>query len=293
MSYDLYFTEPRISRAQFQNYFNKRAHYEVSESQVSYQNQDTGVYFLIDYNESEEEDPETISSTATLSLNYFRPHVFGLEAIDEISAFIEYFGFSIYDPQSKGMGHGPFSKDTFLRAWNHGNEFGYEAILRSEHAPQRVFTFPSDLLERIWKWNLKKTSTQESYSEDRFVPRIFFMNINGRPASVAVWPDAISELVPHVDYLIIGRDRLAPKSFFGQRKKDQFLVPICDLAPELARYATTDYALPAYELPAPVVSDALQNRIRKLKPTEAMGEIIPFDQILNEEIVNRYKEKQA
>src|ERR1041385_5776302 len=119
------------------------------------------------------------------------------------------------------MGNGPFSKDGFLKAWNHGNEFGYSAILRGDNPPEKVWTLPGARLEAIWKWNFDKAGVQESFAEDRFVPRVFFMNVAARVGSVAVWPDAISELVPEVDFLFIGREELAPRSFFGARRKDQ------------------------------------------------------------------------
>src|SRR5437867_5761139 len=209
MSYDIYFTKPRISREQFMAYFRARPNYEVSAQQCIYQNQDTGVYFLIDYTEAPGADAETTDSTASLSLNYYRPHVFGLEAVDEIAAFIDHFRFSIHDPENEGMGDGPFSRDGFLRGWNHGNEFGYSAILRGDNAPEKVWALPGERLEAIWRWNLDKARIQESFGEDRFIPRVIFMIVGGRAVSVAVWPDAISELVPEVDCLFIGRDGLA------------------------------------------------------------------------------------
>src|SRR5258707_1150922 len=79
MSYDLYFTKPRITQEQFAAFFRGRRNYEVSDRQCVYENQDTGVYFIIDYNEQNGVDPEMIASTASLSLNYYRPHFFGLE----------------------------------------------------------------------------------------------------------------------------------------------------------------------------------------------------------------------
>jgi hypothetical protein len=289
MSYDLYFTKPRISREQFTAYFRARPNYEVSSEQCVYRNQNTGVYFIIDYNDENGADAEAIDSTASLSLNYYRPHIFGLEAVDEIAAFIERFGFSVHDPQVQGMGDGPFSKDGFLRAWSHGNEFGYSAILRGEEPPKTVWTLPGERLEAIWRWNFDTVRVQESFDEDRFVPRVFFMIIAGRAVSVAVWPDAISELVPEVDFLFIGREELAPKSFFGARKKDQILVPFSHFKSALEPYATADYSLAAFKLPAPRVPDELRTRVRTLRATGIAGEGISVDQVLNEEIVAKFK----
>jgi hypothetical protein len=47
MSYDLYFTTPKISREQFKSHFAGNPLYEVSPGQAVYQNKDTGVYFAL------------------------------------------------------------------------------------------------------------------------------------------------------------------------------------------------------------------------------------------------------
>ena len=289
MSYDLYFTKPRITQEQFTAYFRARRNCELSAKQCIYQNQDTGVYFVINYNEADGADTVSVDSTASLSLNYYRPHFFGLEAAAEIAAFIDHFGFSIHDPQNEGMADGPFSEKGFLKAWNHGNEFGYSAILRGDNPPQRVWSLPGERLEAIWKWNQDKSKVQDSFGEDRFVPRVYFMIVAGRLVSVAVWPDAIAELVPEVDYLFIGRDELAPKSFFGPRKKDQILLPFDQLKSALEPYATAEYSLSAYELPAPKPPEELRRYVRALKTTGITGEGISVDQVLNEEIVAKFK----
>lgn len=289
MSYDLYFTNPRISREQFTEYFSGRPSYEVSDSEAVYQNKDTGVYFVFSWSEGEEEDPEAIPFTACLNLNYFRPHAFGLECLEEVAAFVKGFGFSVYDPQNEGMGGGLFDMEGFLKGWNCGNEFAYSAILKGENSPERLFVMPGKHLESVWRWNSQKRAVQDSYSEDRFVPGVFFMEIVGEVATVAVWPEAISELVPHVDYLIVGRDELAPQPLFGSRRPDQIIVPIGDIEADLAAFRTSDYALPTYKLPAPCTPKPIRHRVRKLKQTGLSAERIRFDQILNEEIVEKYR----
>jgi hypothetical protein len=162
-------------------------------------------------------------------------------------------------------------------------------MLRGENAPERIFTLPGSRLESTWQWNREKAAVQESFTEDRFVPRVFFMVISDRVATVAVWPDAIPELVPEVDFLHIGRDELAPKPFWRARKKDEMLVPFGQLATDLAPYATSDYKLPAYKLPTPNVPEHLRAIVRNLKPTGITGEGITVDQILNEEVVAKVR----
>jgi hypothetical protein len=186
------------------------------------------------------------------------------------------------------MGDGPFSKDGFLKAWNHGNEFGYSAILGSDKRPEKVWRVPKERLEEIWRWNFHKPKVQDSFREDIFVPRVFFMIVAGQVASVAVWPDAISELIPQVDYLTIRRDQLAPKPFFGPRTTDQIILPFDEFRSALEPYVTSAYSLRAYKLPSPKAPEGLRSRVRALKASGITGESIPVDQVLTEEIVAKF-----
>ena len=99
MSYDLYFRSrspgTRFSSEDFEAYFQPRHWYEVKNSQAWYRNNDSGVYFVFEYN-----DPDTDSETGaehetesglfpvSFNMNYFRPHPFGLEAEPEVAAFV-------------------------------------------------------------------------------------------------------------------------------------------------------------------------------------------------------------
>jgi hypothetical protein len=108
MSYDLYFrkkNKANFSLDEFQKYFSGRPNYQVEKGQAVYGNDDTGVYFVMDHNEIKSEQPsETLAgiSPANLSLNFIRPHVFGLEAEPEVHAFVKAFDFLIHDPQNEG-----------------------------------------------------------------------------------------------------------------------------------------------------------------------------------------------
>ncbi len=218
-------------------------------------------------------------------MNYFRSHIFALEAADEIAAFVDHFGFSVHDAQVDDLSDGPFSKDEFVRAWNHGNEFAYSSLLRSEDRPDHVWTMPADRLEAVWRWNFVRAELQESLDEDVFVPRVFTIVAAGREATAVVRPDAISELIPEADYLMILRDELAPKGFLGGRKKDQILVPFEAMRPLLEPYRTAGFSLPCFRLPSPDVPEAVRAGVRALKATGITSDGLPTDQILTAEIV--------
>src|ERR1051325_2662308 len=132
MSYDLYFKSrnqnSKPTPIEFVEYFRQRKNYEVSNQQVVYQNETTGVYFVFDIGElSDMEDSDLLP--LSFNLNYLRPHIFGLEAEPEIRSLVEKFSLLVSDDQLDGMSDGEYSTEGFLRGWNKGNEFGYRSIL--------------------------------------------------------------------------------------------------------------------------------------------------------------------
>ena len=93
MSFDLYFykrSEDKLSEQDFADYLNNNLPFNISEhpKQWEYENQETGVYFLIDWNEPniKKEDIEIFDNfknytylNFSCSINFFRPRYFGLE----------------------------------------------------------------------------------------------------------------------------------------------------------------------------------------------------------------------
>ena len=119
MSYDLFFTAnsgKKIDKKAFEAHFGGRRNYEVNKKQAVYQNEDTGVYFIFDAPED---------GVVAFNLNYFRPHVFGLEAAPELEIFATTLGLTPGDPQGEIEEGAPFTREAFLRGWNAGNEFTF------------------------------------------------------------------------------------------------------------------------------------------------------------------------
>lgn len=285
VSYDLYFTSPKISLEQFNDYFTPRQHYEVNNGQAFYGNDNTGVYFSFEYNDSAPEDEGGVEHDVYFTINYYRPHYFVLEAEPEVKAFIDHFDCSIMDYQSEGMGEGPYSKEGFLRGWNFGNQFGYQAILTGDSAPDVLHSKSTHELEAIWHWNNQKEELENSLREDIFVPRIMFATFDGMLRSFCVWPDAISSLIPSVDYVFVVRDELAPKKWFRKKEGDKCLLTSEEVEVALKQYKTEDHCLNAYKLPAPVTPDSIKQFIKSLQPSNDEISIIGMDSVLNEELI--------
>src|SRR5688500_8391529 len=116
MSYDLFFEAgagKKLDKKSFAAHFRARRHYEVDNGQAIYQNENTGVYFILD-------EPE--DGVVAMNLNLYRPHTFGLEAVVEIEAFAKAFDATVVDPQ-RDAEPGPFEREPFLRSYNEANRF--------------------------------------------------------------------------------------------------------------------------------------------------------------------------
>ena len=277
MSYDLFFKSPKLGQTELERYFNARRWYTVkatkSGAQAWYGNEDSGVYFSFDVS----------SESVALNVNYFRPSFFGLEAADEVTAFVDAFQPTIHDPQSEGMGEGPYSRDGFLRGWNAGNRFGHRGILAQVAGSQTFHTVPAARLQALWRWNYQRDRTADYLNTVEmlpcFVPKITPVLIGGVFRTIVAWEANIPILLPDVDAIIVpGEDGLA-------------IVDRIALDSALAQWrirpVDTRLALPAREVVFD--NDAVPPAITRAVAQHATawaGEGIGWDQIHDEELMS-------
>jgi hypothetical protein len=286
MSYDLYFRsrEPNSSPVvgELAAYFQERKNYQVTEKQALYENEATGVYFIFDLVSSDEGKQDEFSPV-TLNVNYFRPHIFGLETAPEVKALVDEFNLVVFDPQTDGLGEGEFTTDGFLNGWNHGNAFAYRAMIE-QNREQPLLTLPTARIEECWRWNRAKDELQEQLGDDIFVPRILFIEQAGTVATTVVWPDGIPMAFPESDVVLIQRKQILPKRFF-RSVEDMVLAARSDVEPIIHDFplqqGTVPYRLLSYtSVPASVVS-----KLREFPATLDKPNGISVDKILNQELV--------
>ena len=223
MSYDLYLQPRGGSLDQIRAHFQSRPNYNLTESEALYENQATGVYFSFWLKDE----------SMAFNLNYFRPHVFALEAETELTALIERFELGISDPQSEGMGDGPYSPEGFLHGWNAGNRFAHRAFAQ-EMKPADLRTLPTRALFEVWNWNFLKPIYEDLLCSIEmtvgFVPTIVLLETArepGRVITAVIWADAMPIALPHVDHVLVAGE-LAPMG--------PTLVPFAQIAPLLSTY---------------------------------------------------------
>lgn len=205
MSYDLFFnaTKRKLDRSSFESYFSERRWVTTRTTehgaQAWYENEDTGVYFSFEWS------PDSVA----LNVNYFRPSMFGLEAADEVTAFVEHFQPAIRDPQSEGMGEGPYSSAGFLRGWNAGNRFAHRAILSQNDEAQTFHVLPGARLQALWRWNYQRERVTDYIGTLEmlpcFVPKILVALVGGNLRTLVIWDGTIPILLPDVDTILVAR----------------------------------------------------------------------------------------
>lgn len=305
MSYDLFFRtrtgHPPLTAEAFQAWFQERPHYTVSGGEAVYANESTGVSFTFNFasedelegvegDEGAEDSDEPVPDLhAAFNLNYLRPRFFALEAEPELAAFVEHFELEVEDPQTNGMGSGPYSREAFLRGWNTGNAFAARAILQQEgNAPnERPPTLPAEQLERLWRWNHARAGLQKELGEGVFVPRISLALEQGRLVTYAVWGDAIPIALPQVERVVLVRDELARGWLF--KRKETALVDAATVARWVEAFPMKEGALP-YRLMAYTKPSAELVRAFKEAPALA-GQVrmVTFDAVLDAELVASLK----
>jgi hypothetical protein len=287
LSYDLYFRPGAgtVDEADVLDYFRARPNYSIENDQIMYANEDTGVYFTFDLG-GDEADPEEIQCAAALNVNFYRPSYFIREAELETTAFVRRFGWTVFDPQTHGMGEGEYSADKLISGYNAGNEFAYSAILQEMPAlHENSLTLPTNTLTRIWQWNHGRQKLQEDVGEVKFVPRIIFVLLDGKLSTIAVWTDVMSAELPMVDHFLVVRDELAPRRFL-KKTADKIYLAWNDVIEILERHGarrpdgaiSLEYGLPPKEM---------IDLITSLKPEERQVSLVAVDQVLDRELVEK------
>ena len=287
MSYDLFFAG--VKRPTFERYFYERPWWKLRDTesgvQAWYENTDTGVYFSFDCSKDD----------VAFNLNYFRPHIFGLEAAAEVTAFVQALKPEISDPQHDGMADGPYTEEGFLRGWNAGNAFSHQAAF-AQYQPELV-TMPRAQLESLWRWNLQRAATTTVVNEieliDCFVPKIWAASTSRGLRTYVVWDTTFPILLPEVDDVVAaGKNGAAPT-----------VIPVSQLAGALAAYRTRQanetfengdrtwwLAVPAREVffdavPAALAAAAAMHR----HPFD--GDNLPWDKVHTREVVEQAMNK--
>ncbi|RRA89343.1 hypothetical protein [Paenimyroides viscosum] len=220
MSYDLYFYKKKSSNQSEKdiiNYLNNSEYLtaEENETQWSYFNEETGVYFGIDLNEpnTETEDLEIWDNFSeyenlniNFTINFIRPNFFGYESFPILEKIIEDLDVYLLNPQDEIDPDNPqqFEKGYLENQWIRHNE----QLIIQHFSEFQVEYFDKEKSDYIWNYSLIRNELQENLEEDIFVPGYFLLKskIDNQIYRVCVWPKHIPIILPSVDFVIVQKE---------------------------------------------------------------------------------------
>lgn len=217
MSFDLYFykrSEDKLSEQDFADYLNNNLPFNISEhpKQWEYENQETGVYFLIDWNEPniKKEDIEIFDNfknytylNFSCSINFFRPRYFGLEIFPIIDKLAKDLDLFVLNPQDEINHDKPLihSNNYIQDQWIQQND-----KVTLDHYDELGFKyFPLDKSNYMWQYMLHRQDIQDNIKDDVFIAGYFLLESveDNKIYTVTTWTNHIPCVLPPVDYVII------------------------------------------------------------------------------------------
>lgn len=226
MSYDLYLYKKTSSEHTSEFIWNELKHSIIldksdSNDQIEYDNEITGVYFLVDLNEpnQDQEDIDLFEkfdgfnyTNISVSVNFIRPDYFGLEIFPMLSSIFERLDLYVLNLQELDE-----SKQNPLK-WG-----GVELTEHWLKHNQMVCSQQSNELglkyckkqtsDAAWIYSTFKQKLEDYLGEETFTPSVSYIQ-NHKTKEVhtfVVWPQHIPIVIPKVDYIIVRKEY---KKFF-------------------------------------------------------------------------------
>jgi hypothetical protein len=289
MSFDLYFYKTKdnpVTEKDVVTYLSNNLSFNNSDyaRQWDYENPETGVYFLIDWNDPDEEDEDFDGFTNlnfSFSLNFFRPAFFGMESFPIIEKFVNDLDLFIFDPQDFNERVIPtkLAEGYLENEWIEHNN-----LVTLEQFEKLNFKYmPIEKSNYLWHVQFNREKLQNSLTEDLFVAGILVLesDTDGLLYTFCVWPTHIPIILPKVDYVIIKKKY---KKFFNNIEESG-LVAYDKIMAELGdSFEKFDHEVPDLKVLRQNNADKISKQFNKLKierPAVDFGKMIALDKFVN------------
>ena len=189
-------------------YLSNHLPFNTSKStrQWDYENPETGVYFQINWDKTDEEDEEYdgfINLNFSFSLNFFRPAFFGLESFPVIEKLVNDLDLYILDLQNSGeyIVPGKFPKDYIKDEWTQHND----AVTLGQFNRLNFKYLPIEKSNYLWHYISQKNKIEAALTEDIYVSGVVVVENkkDGQLYTIGFWPNHIPIILPRVDYVMI------------------------------------------------------------------------------------------
>ncbi len=231
MSFDLYFCWQKPERIDFgavSNWAAAQGSFSCTETQLWYDNAETGVYCSFDFEAQPAEDPEELppipdglfDTGLSFNLNFNRPSFFGREAMPLVEELAHRFGLYVVDPQvwDEGAGlHREVRASQLVSSWLEENRRAIRVFVEDPELSSPLY-MPASQSDYLWRYRRSMKAMQLSCGEELFVPQLPVLRRGDsrRVRTAFVLTQGIATVIPNADWVVIGK----PKNGFFRKKGD-------------------------------------------------------------------------
>ena len=218
MSYDLYLyrrNKAPLLTSEVWETLKSRIQPDISqvEHQLIYDNETTGVYFILNKNKPtrEQEDIEPFDNfegfdtlNINLSINFLRPDYFGYETFKIFfSSLLDLDIYFLNLQEFDDRKHQPikWTENEILSHWLVHNKL----VAEQQFDELNLSFYNKEKSDAVWKYTSIKDELEASVGADIFVPNISFIQetATNQVYSFIVWSEAIPLFLPKVDMIIV------------------------------------------------------------------------------------------
>jgi hypothetical protein len=231
MSFDLYFCSPKSGRIDFDAvaaWAKERGPFVRNPNQLWYSNEDTGVYFSLDFESNEPATPEdarvpegAFDSGLSFNLNFNRPSFFGYEAMPHVEQLARRFDLRVFNPQSNAPDFATEAEAKNLtESWLDHNRRAILTLTEQEPSFPSPPYMPLEHSLYLWRFGIAKAKLKLICGEDLYVPRL--APVHQKDSKVVsrafTCTQGVPTIVPESEWVFIVRGK---KSFFKPKEKPE------------------------------------------------------------------------
>jgi|HubBroStandDraft_6_1064221.scaffolds.fasta_scaffold34843_2 hypothetical protein len=231
MSFDLYFCSPKSGRVDFDAvaaWAQERGPFVRNPHQLWYSNEDTGVYFSLDFEPNEPETPEdarvpegVFDSGLSFNLNFNRPSFFGHEAMPYVEQLARRFNLRVFNPQSNAPNFATEAEAKNLtESWLDHNRRAILTLTEQEPSFANSLYMPLEHSLYLWRFRMAKEKLKLICGEELYLPRL--TPVHQKDSKVVsrafTCTQGVPTIVPENEWVFVVRGK---KSFFKPKGKPE------------------------------------------------------------------------
>jgi hypothetical protein len=221
MSFDLYFCSPKGGRVDFDAvaaWAKERGPFVRNPGQLWYSNEDTGVYFSLDFEPNESATPEDarvpeglFDSGLSFNLNFNRPSFFGFEAMPYVEELAKRFNLQVIDAQQWEEPEVATEAESksLISSWLDHNRRGILALMEQDASFANPLHMPLEDSLYLWRFRMAKEKLRLMCGEEIYLPLLAPVHqkdskVVGRAFTCT---EGVPTIVPESEWVFVVREK--------------------------------------------------------------------------------------